>query len=119
MSAGVASVAEHEEVSGHRVEDGVDGHSQVRTAKDGAVGRLAALHQGLAHVSGGSRCCGRACSKALVALPQQSAPLRTPRMPWSAAAPADMEGGTGMLDSSSWVCCGLFPKNSTLPVSKS
>ena len=71
MSAGVASVAEHEEVSGHRIEDGVDGHSRVCTAKDGAVGRLAALHQGLAHVPGGSRCCGRACSKAFVALLQQ------------------------------------------------
>ena len=35
------------------------------------MGRLAALHQGLAHVLGSNRCCGCACSKALVALLQQ------------------------------------------------
>ena len=97
---------------------------------DSAAGRLAALHQGLAHVLGsiiaavGAPAAKRSlpcCSSfsAASGFTAMSAPVRTPCMPWSAAAPLNIEGGRGMLDSSSWACCGLFPKNSTLPVSKS
>ena len=71
MRARVSGIAQHEQLPGHSVEHGVNGHAGIGAAQDGAVRCLAAADQGLPHGAGGGGGSQRSGGKPPVARLQQ------------------------------------------------